>query len=188
MEQVKLNNQRLTERRRKAEEDENSFHVQEEQRRQMDAVKRAQDRKKKVEQEKARKELDDEREKNRQRKLNAVQAREWDSEKREEDYNPRGYNPRYRKGLHGSVAPRDAPASPRGGGAAAVASSAKSPDAPAEWPTLPGQKKRDKPEEAKAKDAHTGREEEMADLSITLPATGSSWAEQVEDGTPTTPA
>jgi hypothetical protein len=133
----------------------------------------------------------DEREKNRQRKLNAVQAREWDSEKREEDYNPKGYNPRYRKGLHGAVASRDAPTSPRGGGAAAakdtVASPAKSPGTPAEWPTLPGQKKRDKSEE-NAKDAHTGGEEKMADLSITLPATGSSWAEQVEDGTPTTPA
>jgi hypothetical protein len=51
----------------------------------------------------------EEREKNRQRKLKAVQNREWDSTKTEEDYNPRGYNPRYRRGANGGVVPDQAP-------------------------------------------------------------------------------
>lgn len=34
--------------------------------------------------------MDKEREQNRQRKLKAQTGREWDSEKREDDYNPRG--------------------------------------------------------------------------------------------------
>lgn len=47
--------------------------------------------------------MDNEREQNRQRKLNAQTGREWDSEKREEDYNPRGGGSQFRRGMHGGV-------------------------------------------------------------------------------------
>lgn len=47
--------------------------------------------------------MDNEREQNRQRKLKAQTGREWDSEKREEDYNPRGAGSQYRRGMHGGV-------------------------------------------------------------------------------------
>lgn len=47
--------------------------------------------------------MDNEREQNRQRKLKARTGREWDSEKREEDYNPRGAGSQYRRGMHGGV-------------------------------------------------------------------------------------
>lgn len=45
----------------------------------------------------------DEREKNRQRKLSAVNTREWDSTKTEEDYNPRKQSSQLRRGAHGGV-------------------------------------------------------------------------------------
>ncbi|KAJ5923400.1 hypothetical protein N7454_008645 [Penicillium verhagenii] len=48
--------------------------------------------------------MDKEREQNRQRKLKAQTGREWDSEKREDDYNPRGGGSQYRRGMHGGVA------------------------------------------------------------------------------------
>lgn len=47
--------------------------------------------------------MDNEREQNRQRKLKAQAGRDWDSEKREEDYNPRGGGSQYRRGMHGGV-------------------------------------------------------------------------------------
>lgn len=47
--------------------------------------------------------MDSEREKNRQRKLKAQTGREWDSQKREEDYNPRGGGSQFRRGMHGGV-------------------------------------------------------------------------------------
>lgn len=47
--------------------------------------------------------MDNEREQNRQRKLKAQTGREWDSEKREEDYNPRGGGSQFRRGMHGGV-------------------------------------------------------------------------------------
>lgn len=47
--------------------------------------------------------MNNEREQNRQRKLKAQTGREWDSEKREEDYNPRGAGSQYRRGMHGGV-------------------------------------------------------------------------------------
>ncbi|KAJ5173310.1 hypothetical protein N7492_005903 [Penicillium capsulatum] len=47
--------------------------------------------------------MDNERERNRQRKLNAQTGREWDFEKREEDYNPRGGGSQFRRGMHGGV-------------------------------------------------------------------------------------
>ncbi|KAJ6027971.1 hypothetical protein N7540_003547 [Penicillium herquei] len=50
-----------------------------------------------------RKVMDNEREQNRQRKLKAQTGREWDSEKREEDYNPRGGGSQFRRGMHGGV-------------------------------------------------------------------------------------
>ncbi|KAI5778370.1 hypothetical protein EDC01DRAFT_622768 [Geopyxis carbonaria] len=167
MERVKLNNQRLTERRRKAEEDETKFQAQEEARKKNDAVKRFADRKKKVEQEKNRRELDEEREKNRQRKLKAVQNREWDSEKKEEDYNPSGYSSKYRKGIHGGVS--------------AIPSSnnnqttTKPKQTEAEWPTLPENKN------TPSKDCSSNL------LPLSPAVDGSSWAEQVEAGCPTTP-
>ncbi|KAJ5189496.1 hypothetical protein N7491_005826 [Penicillium cf. griseofulvum] len=47
--------------------------------------------------------MDSEREKNRQRKLKAQTGREWDSQKREEDYDPRGGGSQFRRGMHGGV-------------------------------------------------------------------------------------
>jgi hypothetical protein len=47
--------------------------------------------------------MDTEREQNRQRKLKAQTGREWDSQKREEDYNPRGGGSQFRRGMHGGV-------------------------------------------------------------------------------------
>ena len=47
--------------------------------------------------------MDSERERNRQRKLNAATGREWDVTKQEEDYNPRGGRSQYRRGMHGAV-------------------------------------------------------------------------------------
>ncbi|KAJ5168594.1 uncharacterized protein N7482_004188 [Penicillium canariense] len=47
--------------------------------------------------------MDNEREQNRQRKLSAQTGREWDSQKREEDYNPRGGGSQFRRGMHGGV-------------------------------------------------------------------------------------
>ncbi|KAL2012351.1 hypothetical protein VTN00DRAFT_5069 [Thermoascus crustaceus] len=47
--------------------------------------------------------MDGERERNRLRKLNAQTGREWDAEKQEEDYNPRGPGSQYRRGMHGGV-------------------------------------------------------------------------------------
>lgn len=47
--------------------------------------------------------MDNERERNRQRKLDALKGREWDVVKREEDYNPRGGGSQFRRGMHGGV-------------------------------------------------------------------------------------
>lgn len=58
LERQKLHNQFLVDRRRKVEEDEDSFQVQEEARKQADASKRFVERKKKVEQDRSRKELE----------------------------------------------------------------------------------------------------------------------------------
>ncbi|RPA96735.1 hypothetical protein L873DRAFT_1214081 [Choiromyces venosus 120613-1] len=216
LERVKLNNQRLIERRRKAEEDESSFQVAEEARKQADVHKRMADRKKRAEADRNRKELDDEREKNRQRKLKAVQTREWDSTKTEEDYNPRSRSSGFRRGAHGAVAtagtpPRGAPSGPRAG----VNSPAKATAAVAqEWPELQGGgggkqkggakgevKKEDgevKPEKKLEEEVKTEAKEEDQKRNPTIDTTatkgkpaflspaigGSSWAEQVEAGSP----
>lgn len=51
-----------------------------------------------------RKVMDSERERNRMRKLGAQTGREWDAEKKEEDYNGRrGGGSQYRRGMHGAV-------------------------------------------------------------------------------------
>lgn len=47
--------------------------------------------------------MDSERERNRQRKMNALNGREWDATKQEEDYNPRGGKGGFRRGMHGGV-------------------------------------------------------------------------------------
>ena len=47
--------------------------------------------------------MDKEREQNRLRKLNAQTGREWDSQKNEDDYNPRGGGSQFRRGMHGGV-------------------------------------------------------------------------------------
>ena len=200
MERIKLNNARLIERARKADEDESSFQVQEEQRRQRDSVRRVHERKKTVEQEKNRRELEyvissysernnsltvvggnsQEREKNRQRKLKAVQAREWDSEKKEEDYNPRGYNPRFRRGAYGGVANRPGNIEPTPRPAAkpntkpntkpAAQPDVKPIDSGNQWPVLPG---------AKNKDGEADETKKAVDMPLMSPGVG-TWAEQVE--------
>lgn len=120
----------------------------------------------------------DEREKNRQRKLKAVQNREWDSTKTEEDYNPRSQSSRFRRGAHGGVAgpPRGAPTGPR----AATTTRPPPPAAGAAaqaWPDLPP--------------AKTSGPKAGVDASGKNPKPGpvvavgeSSWAEQVEAGSP----
>jgi hypothetical protein len=52
-----------------------------------------------------RKAMDNERERNRMRKLGAQTGREWDAEKKEEDYNGRrgGGGSQFRRGMHGAV-------------------------------------------------------------------------------------
>lgn len=45
--------------------------------------------------------MDSERERNRQRKLDALNGREWDATKQEEDYNPRSRKSQFRRGMHG---------------------------------------------------------------------------------------
>ncbi|RAH40827.1 uncharacterized protein BO95DRAFT_457076 [Aspergillus brunneoviolaceus CBS 621.78] len=47
--------------------------------------------------------MDNERERNRQRKLQAFAGREWDAQKKEEDFNPRGGRGGFRRGMHGGV-------------------------------------------------------------------------------------
>ena len=47
--------------------------------------------------------MDSERERNRQRKMNALNGREWDATKQEDDYNPRGGKGGFRRGMHGGV-------------------------------------------------------------------------------------
>ncbi|RAK94989.1 uncharacterized protein BO80DRAFT_450602 [Aspergillus ibericus CBS 121593] len=47
--------------------------------------------------------MDNERERNRLRKLNALNGREWDAEKKEENYNGRGGGKQFRRGMHGGV-------------------------------------------------------------------------------------
>lgn len=47
--------------------------------------------------------MDSERERNRLRKLNALNGREWDATKQEEDYNPRGGKGQFGRGMHGGV-------------------------------------------------------------------------------------
>lgn len=59
--------------------------------------------KKRREEQAHRRVMDNEREQNRQRKLKAQTGREWDSQKREEDYNPRGGSSQFRRGMHGGV-------------------------------------------------------------------------------------
>ncbi|KAA8910050.1 hypothetical protein FN846DRAFT_940476 [Sphaerosporella brunnea] len=186
MEQVKLNNARLTARAQKVAEDETSFQHLEEQRKAQDAVKRQQEKKKRIEAEKNRRELDEEREKNRQRKLKAVQNREWDSEKKEEDYNPRGYNPRFRRGAHGGVAgpPRNIDPNTHTMPAKVVAKLAPpkvvAPEDNEQWPDLAGAKKK---AENKGGEQMKALKTDLAEMS---PAVG-SWADQVEDGSPATP-
>lgn len=47
--------------------------------------------------------MDSERERNRQRKLDALNGREWDATKQEEDYNPHSGKNQFRRGMHGGV-------------------------------------------------------------------------------------
>lgn len=47
--------------------------------------------------------MNNEREQNRQRKLNALTGREWDSQKQDENYNQRGGGSQFRRGMHGGV-------------------------------------------------------------------------------------
>lgn len=156
----------------------------------------------------------DEREKNRQRKLKAVQTREWDSTKTEEDYNPRSRSSGFRRGAHGGVAaaapPRGAPSGPRAG-VGSPAKAAATAVSVQEWPELPGgrqkggaegpkgEAKKDelKEEEVKQEEVKRGAnevQEKNPTIDTTAPKGkpallspaigGSSWAEQVEAGSP----
>ncbi|EPS36532.1 hypothetical protein H072_9926 [Dactylellina haptotyla CBS 200.50] len=124
MEAVRLKNQARTEKHLRAAEDEQKFNEAEQVRRVEEGKRRAEERKRQVEDGKKKKELDAEREQNRQRKLKALQNREWDVTKTEEDYNPSGYSSRSRRGAHGGVSGfisnPDAGYSREGGGEDAV--------------------------------------------------------------------
>ncbi|TGZ83787.1 hypothetical protein EX30DRAFT_346531 [Ascodesmis nigricans] len=189
MEKIRLNNKKLTERRKAAEEDETNFEKQEALRKQSDAKQRLLDRKKRIEAEKNRREMNEERERNRQRKLKAFQTREWDVEKKEEDYNPSSL-PRYRRGAHGAVVggqttqsrpnppaeqnnPPQAPTSP-----AEKMTSPKA-DTKTEWPALPGAEETPKADVQSKPPPISWAAEVAKDQS--------SWADQVEENPPATP-
>ncbi|KAI9787430.1 MAG: hypothetical protein M1816_007478 [Peltula sp. TS41687] len=90
---IKLKNAALEEAHRRAEADEASFQRREQQ----EAVKRREERAN-------RKEMEGERERNRLRKMKAAQGREWDAEKKEEDFvGSAAGSSRYRRGAHGGV-------------------------------------------------------------------------------------
>lgn len=94
MEAVKLNNAKREAAHARAEADEASF----QQREQIAQSKRLEERQN-------RRVMDGERERNRLRKLKAVEGREWDAEKKEEDFAGRGGNAsQFRRGAHGGVA------------------------------------------------------------------------------------
>ncbi|KAK6345433.1 hypothetical protein TWF718_007349 [Orbilia javanica] len=103
MENVRLKNLARIEKLQRAAEDEQKFNEAEQVRKAEEVKRRADERKKQIEDGKKKKELDAEREQNRQRKLKALSNREWDSSKNEEDYNPSGYTNRSRRGAHGGV-------------------------------------------------------------------------------------
>jgi hypothetical protein len=110
-----------------------------------------------------------------------VQNREWDSEKKEEDYNPRGYNPRFRRGAYGGVAgpSRHTNTNFNTTPATVVAkpTSPKITESKEQWPDLP-----DVGKKAEKK----GGEQLKTEFPLMSPAIG-SWADQVEDGSPATP-
>ncbi|KAH0556138.1 hypothetical protein GP486_005930 [Trichoglossum hirsutum] len=90
---IRLRNAALEAAHRRAEADEASFQERE----QRELAKRLEERVN-------RRVLEGEREKNRQRKLKAVQGREWDAEKKEEDYNSSGRGgSAFSRGAHGGV-------------------------------------------------------------------------------------
>jgi hypothetical protein len=90
---VRLNAQKRSEAHKRAEADEASFQEREKvaaQKRRVDAQNR--------------RVMDGERERNRQRKLNAQAGRDWDAEKNQDDFNTtRGGRGQYRRGAHGGV-------------------------------------------------------------------------------------
>lgn len=90
---ARLNAQKRSEAHKRAEADEASFQEREKvaaQKRRVDAQNR--------------RVMDGERERNRQRKLNAQAGRDWDAEKNQEDFNAtRGGRGQYRRGAHGGI-------------------------------------------------------------------------------------
>jgi len=94
MKAVKLNNVKREAAHARAEADEASF----QQREQVAQSKRLEERQN-------RSVMDGERERNRLRKLKAVEGREWDAEKKDEDFAGRGgTSSQFRRGAHGGVA------------------------------------------------------------------------------------
>ncbi|KAI9847498.1 MAG: hypothetical protein M1837_002399 [Sclerophora amabilis] len=91
---IKLKNVAREAAHARAEADEASF----QQREQREQIKRREERQN-------RREMDSERERNRQRKMKAVQGREWDAEKNDEDMTSgRGRGSQFRRGAYGGVA------------------------------------------------------------------------------------
>ncbi|KAJ5387886.1 hypothetical protein N7509_010427 [Penicillium cosmopolitanum] len=140
--------------------------------------------------------MDNEREQNRQRKLKAQTGREWDSQKREEDYNPRGGGSQFRRGMHGGVsghtrkdfdaAPSEEAAedllSPNRGQRASSREPSEKSSSPAvkkeDFPALPaGKKPEDDPKPAAAPLEKPSMEKLEATMS---PVTG-TWADQFDD-------
>lgn len=154
--------------------------------------------------------MDNEREQNRQRKLKAVGGREWDSQKQEEDYNPRGGGSQFRRGMHGGVSgyarrdfdtrspdelTGDSP-SRRGrgrgggrGGRGRGRSPSTGPSKKSPLPTAPGANNEAEfpalPAETKKLDTTSTTGPEMAKLdkfeSLSLSPVRGSWADQVEE-------
>lgn len=91
MKRMSLRSAELTERHQRAEADRASFHEREAVAKQRQVVER-----------RDRQQMMGERERNRLRKLKAIEGREWDAEKEEDDYAPRtGRN--FARGAHGGV-------------------------------------------------------------------------------------
>jgi hypothetical protein len=89
---MKVKNAAAEEAHRRQQADEDSFRARE----QAEQIKRLEERQN-------RREMDKEREKNRARKLKAVGGREWDAEKKEEDYAGGQRREQFRRGAYGGV-------------------------------------------------------------------------------------
>lgn len=127
--------------------------------------------------------------------MKAVQNREWDSEKKEEDYNPSSL-PRYRRGAHGAVTGGKSNNSRPGPAGPMKDRSAPATQLVTEWPELPGSKsievegsvKEPTQNDDGPSDAVTGSKVDVGSSVTAQSPTveNASWADQVADNAPAT--